>query len=153
MVLFARKAAELGLPILFHAGPSPIGRCECSNIKYIEDLAIMVPEVTIILGHGGGYLAPWLAQKHENVYIDTSFSNPDLAALDIDKTFLSIGHTLIDKNIVKMTGASKICFASDTCPETTHLYKDAMNYVNGLDVSDDEKAMIFGGNAKRILEL
>ena len=113
----------------------------------------MIPEATIIMGHGGGPLAPWIVKKHENVYMDTSFSNPDLAELEMGTLAPVIGHSIIDKNIVKMVGAEKILFGTDADPELLHFYKRAIDYVHNLEIGDEEKALILGGNAKRILGL
>jgi len=152
VVVFARKAAELGLPILFHTGPGSIGRDEYAEPKYIEDLATMVPEATIIMGHGGRPLSPWIVGKHKNLYIDTSFANIDLVLWERQSLGL-LGYKLIDKNIIKMVGTEKILFASDTDPELTSFYRRTIDYVKSFEVSDEEKAMILGGNAKKILGL
>lgn len=79
-----RKAEELGIPILFHAGMSwePGSRLKYGHPLRFEDVAAEHPKLKIVLAH----LAwPWvveavaLALKYPNVSLDTSalyFDNP-----------------------------------------------------------------------------
>jgi predicted TIM-barrel fold metal-dependent hydrolase len=78
------KAAELGIPILFHAGLSwePQARLKYAHPSRFEDVVADLPELNVVLAH----LAwPWvldavaLALKYPNLYLDTSalyFDNP-----------------------------------------------------------------------------
>ena len=80
-----RKAEELGIPILFHAGMSwePGSRLKYGHPMRFEDVAAEFPKLKIVLAH----LAwPWvtdavaLALKYPNLYLDTSalyFDNPE----------------------------------------------------------------------------
>ena len=78
------RAAELGIPILFHAGLSwqPQARLKYAHPLRFEDVAADFPALNIVLAHLGW---PWtvdavaLALKYPNVHLDTSalyFDNP-----------------------------------------------------------------------------
>lgn len=72
-----RRAEELGLPVLFHQGTSPI---RTAPIRYahplvMDEIAIEFPELRIVMAHMGH---PWQAdtitviRKHPHVYADIS---------------------------------------------------------------------------------
>jgi len=74
---FFRKAIQFGLPVLTHMGASPMTE---APLKYsqpidVDDLAIALPELRVIMAHLGH---PWqrdcalVARKHENVWADIS---------------------------------------------------------------------------------
>jgi len=70
-VKLARRAGELGLPILFHCGD------EIMCLPYqIDRLALQCPETTIILAHIGGFFsgesALNVAERRKNILVDTS---------------------------------------------------------------------------------
>ena len=69
-----RRLAQVGLPVLFHAGDS---RYDYSQPKRIHNVAEAVPDLTCIASHFGGYQR-WseaeLYLKLPNVYLDTSSS-------------------------------------------------------------------------------
>jgi uncharacterized protein len=74
-----RKAASLGVPVLFHCGDEPLTLPED-----IGPLAERVPEATILLGHAGGYFhgrsaLEW-ARRCPNLVLETS-ATPDLRTL------------------------------------------------------------------------
>lgn len=78
-VRLVRKAAELGLPTLFHCGDEAL-----TTPDEIGPLADKVPEAPILLGHAGGYFgAPralaW-ARRCENLHLEIS-ATPDLPHL------------------------------------------------------------------------
>ena len=72
-----RRAEELGLPILFHQGTSPVQLAELdyAHPRHIDRVAIAFPELRMILAHMGH---PWqvdcivVIRKHPNVYADIS---------------------------------------------------------------------------------
>ena len=80
--------AEAGLPALFHSGHSGIGaglpggggiRLKYSNPMYVDDVAVDIPELTIVLAHPS---FPWqdeaisVALHKQQVYIDLSGWSP-----------------------------------------------------------------------------
>ncbi len=72
-----RRAEELGLPVLFHQGTSPVqfADLDYAHPRHIDRLAIACPELRMILAHMGH---PWqtdcivVIRKHPHVYADIS---------------------------------------------------------------------------------
>lgn len=71
------RAQELGLPILFHQGTSPMqfGDMDWAHPRHMDRVAIAFPDLRIIMAHLGH---PWqvdcavVIRKHPNVYADIS---------------------------------------------------------------------------------
>ena len=72
-----RRAEELGLPVLFHQGTSPVqfADLDYAHPRHIDRLAIACPQLRMILAHMGH---PWqtdcivVIRKHPHVYADIS---------------------------------------------------------------------------------
>lgn len=72
-----RRAEELGLPVLFHQGTSPVqfADLDYAHPRHIDRLATACPQLRMILAHLGH---PWQAdcivviRKHPNVFADIS---------------------------------------------------------------------------------
>lgn len=72
-----RRAEELGLPVLFHQGTSPVqfADLDYAHPRHIDRLATACPELRMILAHIGH---PWqidciaVIRKHPHVYADIS---------------------------------------------------------------------------------
>ena len=72
-----RRAEELGLPVLFHQGTSPVQLAELdyAHPRHIDAIAIAFPNLRIILAH---MAHPWqiecfvVIRKHPHVYADIS---------------------------------------------------------------------------------
>jgi predicted TIM-barrel fold metal-dependent hydrolase len=148
VVSVVRKATELGLPVAFHTGPGGSGRIRNGDILYIDDLAIMLPEATLIAVHGGGAVAllgdaRFVARKHQNVYLDT--------AVEWARTCKRMPG--LGEEIVGFTGAQKILFGTDAAPRFPERFKDTIDAVDHLNITQKEKNLIFSENAKRILKL
>lgn len=72
-----RTASELGIPIIFHTGPGPLGTpIDFCHPRHFDKVVRKFPELPIILAHFSG---PWhdeahfLAWRYDNVYVDISF--------------------------------------------------------------------------------
>lgn len=144
LVPVVREAGRLGIPVLFHTGPSfgRMGRMEHARVEKLDDLAIMCPDTIIIAGHANPMSdAPDLARKHPNVYLETSISwsywcsiIPGLAAATIERA-----------------GREKVLYGTDFS-----LGKEdrvtAMDEVLALLTPEDRSA-IEGGNARALLGL
>ncbi|OGL46626.1 MAG: hypothetical protein A2161_10480 [Candidatus Schekmanbacteria bacterium RBG_13_48_7] len=109
MYPFYEKAAELNLPVLFHTGES-IFDSEKSKMfaspEGLENLAIKIPGLSIIIGHcGSGKYFPVayrLAKKYPNIYLEFSGVPPHL----IKKHFFD---KELDLNMIP----DKLIFGSD----------------------------------------
>ncbi|HDO21025.1 MAG: amidohydrolase family protein [archaeon GB-1845-036] len=125
------KVKEYGGLILFHSGEA-----DFSHPTLIGDVAENFPEVPIIIGHLGKiyYMdAILIAKWFDNVYVDTSFC---------------VGVHAIEK-AVEYAGVEKVLYASDYPQGSVEL--DTMK-VKLADLSRRDKALILGGNVKRILD-
>ncbi|MEZ4500994.1 MAG: amidohydrolase family protein [Thermomicrobiales bacterium] len=72
-----RRAAELGLPILFHQGTSPLANADLdfAHPRHLDRIASQFPNLKVIMAHIGH---PWqtdclvVIRKHPNVFADIS---------------------------------------------------------------------------------
>ena len=143
--------AELGLVCTWHAGVVNL------DFKYelgvpmlarytdplpIDQVAFDFPELKLCIAHMGGnyhYKALVLAEKHENVYVDTAFLNffcPHMLPYISPQELIA--------HAVRNVGAEKVLYGSEgVWPQT----------VLALDLPEDEKRLILGGNALRGMDM
>jgi predicted TIM-barrel fold metal-dependent hydrolase len=127
-----RKAAELGVPTLYHCGDEPL-----TTPYELEYTARLCPEARVIFGHMGGYFhveeAIEVGRRNENVYLETSaMPRPELIRKAIDAI-----------------GAERVIFASDGpgCDPKLELYK-----VERAGITERERQMLFADNILRVWE-
>lgn len=126
------KAAELGMPILAHATPE-----ECAALSEV------IPEAMILMAHTGGHptaMGDWfnaiqIARHYPNIYLDTASSQSDMGYLEA---------------AVAGVGAERVIFGTDM-PLIDPFF--GLAKVTGADLTDEQKALILGGNLKRLLGL
>jgi len=147
----AEKAAELGVPILFHvewAWPSlyprdgrfrydPSPSDKRSNGLHIARLAKRHPDTVIINGHvnmlGQDWEASIKAVGHcPNVYADLSGSGSSRGCVEF---------------AVRELGAGRCLFGTDGSIAPT------LGAVRGACISDEERDLVLSGNARRILNI
>lgn len=134
--------AELGVPVCTQVGhtgplmPSDVGR----PIPYIDQLAIDLPELTIVGGHIG---YPWteemvaVARKHERVLIDTSAYTARRYPPELVR-------------YLQRDGAKKVLFGSNwpMLPPAR-----CLEDLDALELTPDARAAFLGGNAQRVFGL
>jgi len=137
------KCAQLGLIVIIHAGFDPVSPQKIhATPKMIANVLSDIQNLTLVAGHLGG-MQQWdgvydiLAGNFENLYLDTAFVHQ------------FIKNELFEK-IIKKNGAQKILLASDMPWENT---KDEIDAVAKMNLSDEEKSLIYYKNAKRILNI
>jgi predicted TIM-barrel fold metal-dependent hydrolase len=169
--------AKTDVPILFHTGAAPYGRVsgrhlsplQAYNPIWIDEIAQVYPDIPLIIGHMGvqGYfyfgafadMALLAAARNENVYLETSS-----APLEV------VEKAVCDPAI----GPDKVIFGTDfPAPFRYYAYKDriypsytkrpptefskhyrfALGVIEQLKITDDERAMILGGNIARLLKI
>lgn len=130
-VRLIRRAAELGVPTLFHCGDDPMTTPEAIAVA-----AQACPEATIILGHMGGYAhteeAIRVAERLPNVLLETSANPyPDRIA-----------------DAVRRVGAERVLFGSDgpVCSPELEVEKIRM-----LGLSEHDERRVLGANALELL--
>ena len=131
------KAAGNKLPILFHIGDD---RYDFSKPQRLVNVAKKFPNVTFIAAHFGGYRCWEEAKIYKglnNIYFDTCSSLPFITPQKA-------------KEIITMLGAEKFFFATDfpMWDATSELER-----FNKIDLTEEERKLIFSENIKRLLNL
>ena len=133
---------DLGIPFCTQVGhtgplrPSETGR----PIPYIDQVALDFPELAIVCGHIG---YPWttemiaVADKHANVYIDTSAY-----------TVRRYPTELVE--YLKGRGKTKVLFGTNY-PMITPLR--ALEHLDSLGLDPGAKELFLSGNAERVFKL
>jgi predicted TIM-barrel fold metal-dependent hydrolase len=134
-------AQELGIPIYIHTGEQPY-----SMPATVDFVAGAFPEVDIIIGHLGtqGEMltieALLVAERHENVYVETSFAMP---------------HMVIEA--VHSVGPERVIFGSNCPPlEPTQQFMNVVEALTlvppiGMSLPVDDVRKVLGGNLGRLL--
>jgi len=136
------KAQELGLPLLVHTGSSVFkgARIKYGDPLHLDDVAIDFPRLTILMAHSGRPLwyaeAFWMAQRHENVYLEIS----GLPAKNLLEYFPKLERL-----------ADKVVYGSDW-PGNPYLRRN-VDAILALPVQPETKEKILWRNAARILGL
>lgn len=142
------KATELGLYIMVHAGED-IGMPEPVHCRPEHVLSVLEETKSdkLILAHMGGWRL-WDKVEEllagQQVYFDTAFSidcMPGVEGMLTEEQFLGL---------VRRHGADKILFGTDS-PWSSQ--KDYVDWMNRIGLTEEERRMILGENAKKIVEL
>jgi predicted TIM-barrel fold metal-dependent hydrolase len=130
-----------GIPVMMHTGTSvfPGARSRLGDPMGIDDVAIDFPDLKLILAHGGRPLwaetALFLLRRFPNVYIDISGIPP---------------RRLLHYFPRLESFASKVLYGSDWPAPGVPPVKDIVDGVEALPFSDEARALIMGGNARKL---
>ena len=135
-------AEALQIPVMVHTGSSLFrgARLKYGDPVHLDDVAVDFPNLTIILAHSGRGIwyqnAVLLSQLHQNVYLEISGLPP--------------------KNLLRYLpdmerNAEKVIFGTDwpVVPGIRYNIEELMK----LQLSQEAKEKILGGNAARLLKL
>jgi len=147
-------AGEEGLCVVAHAGDDigfP-GAEQAAPEKFFRALK-EVGQLRLILAHMGGWkkwdrVVPLF--EHSSVMLDTSFSLGEIPVLD-ESTPAEERKLLTDEafcTLVRTLGADRILFGTDS-PWSEQ--KESVDALRALPLTEEEKDMILGKNAERIL--
>ncbi len=132
---------EEGVPFCTQIGHTgPLMPSEVGRPIYLDQVALDFPDLVIVGGHIG---YPWtdeaiaVATKHENVYIDTSAY-----------TVRRYPPALLD--FMRSNGASKVLFGTNY-PMITG--QKALEGLDDVGLTDEQKSLFLGTNAKRVFKL
>ncbi len=137
------KCAQLGLPVLFHAGYDPLSPDKVhGKPKAFAHVHKDFPKLTMILAHLGGMyrweqVERYIAGSEGEIYLDVSFTAGE------------IGKKILER-IVAKHGCDRILMASD-CPWDSPLNEIKM--INKLKISEEDKQKILYKNAARLLKI
>lgn len=157
MLRIMEAASELDLIVLIHAGID-VGIYD-HNYSSVPQILKVIKEVKppkFVLAHMGNW-GCWNDVERDlagaPVYMDTAFAigaiapSPDTDQAPILKSNLSNEQFV---RIVRKHGTDKILFATDSPWEDQ---KDYIRRIEAMTLTDEEKAMILGGNAAKLLNL
>ena len=128
---------DLEMPLIMHAGDY---RYDFSGPQRILNLHKKHPKLTLIAAHFGGYTEWDKSMEYlvgQDVYFDTSST---LEWLPVEKA----------NEMIRKHGIEKFLFASDF-PMWDH--EGELERFNRLDLTDEEREMIFHKNAEKLLKL
>jgi len=160
---FYKRVEELGLPILCHTGSCPPGTyMKYNRPAFVDTVAVDFPNIKIIMAHIG---VPWVseaiavAKKNDNVFFDISSFQVGY------KNAPFFFYQALAEAKMKC-GVEKILFGSDWPLFVPHMSQkewvlaiknlkvpEPMKALGIPDFTEEEKAMILGGNAIRVLDL
>ena len=136
-------ARALNLVVVFHCGWDPTyGFDNSSTPEMLVEIVRNFPGLKVVAAHLGGLrMARDVLDNiagHADLWFDTAYT----AEPWLDKTLF--------RDIIKRHGAHKILFGSDF---PWHLPSMELELIRSLDISEEEKRLILGENAARLLEL
>jgi len=140
-----RKAAELGVPTLIHCYPWPPGFYFNNLPRHIDILKRNVPEATIIIGHMGhlNFNDLLVLARMRGVYAESSWGLTLIAGLH------GTGYA---ERFIRMMGVENVLFGSDWFGPNGEMERQ-LDLIGRFDLTGEEREMILGGNASRILNL
>ena len=132
----ARRAAELGVPILQHAWYNRSGGFRGESTP--AEVAVMAgrhPKTRIVMAHltGAGERGLKDIAPHPNLLVDISGGEPEAGMVEL---------------AVKLLGAERVVFGTDT---PIRSYGATLGKVLEAKIPQREREMILGGNAERLL--
>jgi len=146
-------AAELDIPILIHttAVPIPRTRSKYDDPMVMDDVAHMYPNVVFIMAHGNPFgVAPAIAGKHPNVYMDTANTIARYARLipGVVEDMMEYMGMVTGEH-----GSRKVLFGSDANPAKTNRFGPNLAVLRDLNLSEHRKHLIMGETAARLLHI
>ncbi|MDR5683371.1 MAG: amidohydrolase family protein [Armatimonadota bacterium] len=149
------KAAELGLPVLFHFGitVAPLYDLRYANPLNLSAALKQFPDVTFGIAHfGAGFLREtlFLAYHTDNVFVDTSGTNnwreyhPGNPSLES-----------VFSDALRAFGPQRVLFGTDTAvgPYRGHILREQVDILQRLELSEADRALVLGGNARRLFRI
>jgi hypothetical protein len=167
------KVQELGVPVIFHAGPGKPKkfRMSSANVLDLDDIAITFPDLKIVIAHMGGYKyedAIYLLQKHENVFADISLlvrdSGMDRSMLSsylpvVEFPYFHLLHPLLYYFTQTFGPTDKLIWATDSAGPPKVSYDILVNINTILrkyklpEIPQDSITKIFHENWKKVFNI
>lgn len=155
------ESADLGLIVVTHSGwdIGYPGAEECLPDKIRRAVKTADPEgktLKFVAAHMGGWRA-WQDVPEQladtGVYLDTSFSTGKFYPLD-DGYYDGKDTNLMDTDefmeLYRAFGAGRILFGTDSPWSRAD---ESIGFIRDLPVTEEEKNMVLGGNAEKLLEI
>jgi uncharacterized protein len=148
---FAHKA---GIPVMIHQGDTldPNGHLKYARPLEVDEVAVRFRDVRFVLCHLGN---PWIEEtaevvyKNVNVYTDTSglLANPSVPYFH---EMMKRAQRRLTNAIAAIGDARRVLYGSDWPLESI---ETAVGLITGLDLPDEDKDLILGGNARALFRL
>jgi 4-oxalmesaconate hydratase len=165
---FYEAMVELDVPAMIHVSGSCNPAMHATGAYYIaaDTIAFMqliegdlfkdFPTLRLIIPHGGGAV-PYHWGRYRG--LADMLKKPDLSGHVMNNVFFDtcvyhqpginlLADVIENKNI--LFGSEMVGAVRGIDPQTGHYFDDTKRYVDALDISDEEKHMIFEGNARRV---
>ena len=129
LILITHAGFDVGLPPPRHCMP-----------HMMADVLEAFPRLTVIAAHMGGVEEQEEVKRYyngKNIYLDTCFTHLYLNGRQLAEA-------------IKRHGADKILFGTDS-PWSDQ--KQQIGYILSLELTDEEKRLVLGDNARRLLKL
>ena len=162
------KMCELEVPAMIHVSGSATPSVHGTGAYYLNgntaafvqllmgDLFSRFPDLRFIIPHGGGSV-PYHWGRYRGLAADRDLASPDELIKDNVLFDTCVYYQPGMDLLVDTVPADNVIFGSEMIgavrgvdPETGTYYDDTPRFVNALKISDDDKAKIFEGNARRI---
>ncbi len=142
------------VPVMIHQGDTldPDGRVKYARPLEVDEVAVRYRDVRFVLCHLGN---PWVEElaevvyKNSNVYTDTSglLANP---AVPYFREMFGRAQRRLTNAIAAIGDARRVLYGSDWPLESI---ETAVTLVQGLDLPEEDRERILGGNARELLRL
>jgi hypothetical protein len=132
----ARRAAELGVPILQHAWYNVLGGYKTeSTPAEVATMAARNPDTMIVMAHLSGVAERGISDiaPYPNLLVDVAGGEPEAGVVE-----MAVGRF----------GAERVVFGTDT---PIRSYGATLGKIMGARITARERSMILGGNAERLL--
>ncbi len=152
------RIEKVGVPILFHTGQTNVGYKpsagrRASSSKYanpmnIDQIARLFPGIPFVMAHMG---YPWLveawsvAHANRNVYLDIAGSGPWTEAAPV--AYLALG----GRSFIPID-FTRVIWGSDNCLPQAESIARAQVYLRQMGCSSEERKLVFGGTAAKLLK-
>jgi 4-oxalmesaconate hydratase len=160
--------AELDVPAMIHVSMSCNPHVHTTGSFYLgadtigfqqllmSDVLKDFPTLRFIIPHGGGAV-PYHWGRFRGIVQDLKM--PPLAELVLDNVFFDtcVYHQPGIDLLLRVVPAGNVLFASEMVgavrgidPETGHHYDDTRRYIDAATVTDEDRRLIYEGNARRV---
>jgi 4-oxalmesaconate hydratase len=165
---FYEMMVDLDVPAMIHVSASCNPNFHATGAHYINadttafmqfvegDLFRDFPTLRVIIPHGGGAV-PYHWGRYRG--LADMLNRPDLREHVMRNVFFDtcVYHQAGIDLLVRVIDNQNILFGSEMVgavrgidPQTGHYFDDTKRYVDALTISDDAKAQVFSGNARRV---
>jgi predicted TIM-barrel fold metal-dependent hydrolase len=133
-----RKAADMGIPVMIHSNPWGPGFYETSSPQYIDHIARIFPDLTIVMAHiGGTRFLDTAKMTGLNIWVETSGGLDEIAQIFGIRTA---------ERVLRKMGLNRAIYGTDF-PMSA---KPQLQIINKMRLKKEEKDKLLHQNAESI---